>query len=171
MWRRELKHCFEKLKDKIIKTTHLTKFDHQLPLILSTHAHAVGIVAVILHGYDDGTERPIAHESKTLINTQRKYSPVEREGHVVIFGVKRFQKFLYGRKSEQITDNKFLISLFNSSNKFLVLTSLRIQRWNMLLILYGYVIKYRGTHQHKNADSRSRLPIGHDVELNKNYSK
>ena len=46
----------------------------------------------------DGIETPIAHASKTLTETQKRYSQIEREALAIVFGVKKFHQFLYGRK-------------------------------------------------------------------------
>ena len=47
--------------------------------------------AVLSHKMADGTERPIAYASCTLIASERNYSQLEKEGLACIFGINKFQ--------------------------------------------------------------------------------
>ncbi|KII72610.1 Transposon Tf2-11 polyprotein [Thelohanellus kitauei] len=117
-----------------------------------------------------GSERPIAHASKTLNDHQKQYSHLEREGLAVIFGLTKFNQFLYGREFGILVDNKALISLFSSNKDFPVLAFQRIHRWSLLLNAYRYTIQYRPTEKHTNADALSRRPKGPDYEFDKKLS-
>ncbi|KFD49043.1 hypothetical protein M513_10091 [Trichuris suis] len=66
IWMDEHQLAFERLKGKIAQATVLAHFREDLPLVLATDASQYGIGAVLLHRYADGTEKPIAHASKTL---------------------------------------------------------------------------------------------------------
>ena len=61
-----VKKGFNNLLHEIVNATTLAHFAAQLPLILATDVSHYGVEAVILHRYPDGSERPIAHASKTL---------------------------------------------------------------------------------------------------------
>lgn len=60
---------------------------------------------------DDGSELPIAFVSRTLTLAGRNYSHLDKEGLVMIFGVKKYHKFLYGRNFQIVTDHKPLLGL------------------------------------------------------------
>ena len=46
----------------------------------------------------DGKERPIAFALRTIKNSKRRYSQIKREAAGVIFGLKRFDKFMFGER-------------------------------------------------------------------------
>uniref|UniRef100_A0A5S6QK83 RNA-directed DNA polymerase n=1 Tax=Trichuris muris TaxID=70415 RepID=A0A5S6QK83_TRIMR len=165
VWTNEHQCAFERLKEKIANATLLVHFQEDLPVILATDASQHGVGAVLLHRYPDGTERPIAHASKTLSAQQKGYSQVEKEGLAIVFGVKKFHRYLYGRHFELLTDHKPLVSIFNPSKALPVMTAQRLQRWAITLMAYSFNIKYKSGAQHNNADALSRLPMGPDVEL------
>ena len=57
----------------------------------------VGIGAVLFYHYSDGSERPITNVSKTLTDTQCRYSQIHKKDLAVVFALKKYYQFLYGR--------------------------------------------------------------------------
>jgi len=108
----ECQESFEKIKETLTSTEVLAHYNPDVPLGLACDASGVGIGAVIYHKYEAGTERPIAYASKTLSDAERKYSQIEREALSIIFRVKKFHQFLYGRTFSLLTDHKPLITIF-----------------------------------------------------------
>ena len=116
----------------------------------------------MFHRYSDGSERPIANVSKTLTETQRRYSQTQKETLAIIFALHKFHHFLYGRKFILVTDHKPLTSLFGPNKATPTLAANRLARWALMLSQYHYTIEYRPTSHHGNADALSRLPVGPD---------
>ena len=44
---------------------------------------------------DDDSEKPVTYVSRTLTKPEKAHAQIEQEGLVIIFGVRRFHKFLY----------------------------------------------------------------------------
>ena len=153
------------MKDVLSSDTILAHFDPGIPIGIACDASSVRISAVLFHRYPDGSERPIGNASKTLTETQRKYSQVHKEALSVIFGLKKFHQFLFGRKFILVTDHKALLTLFSPSKGTPAVAANRLARWALILSQYDYTIEYRKTSDHGNADALSRLPQGEDFSF------
>lgn len=161
-WNDQCQKTFNDLLNEISNTTILVHFDNNLPLILSTDASYYGIGAVISHRFPDGSERPIAHASKTLTTAEQNYSQIEKEALSIVYGVKKFHQYLAGRSFILNTDHQPLLTIFNPRKSIPITTANRLQRWAIYLMGYNYVICYKPTRTHANADALSRLPLGYD---------
>ena len=107
----------------------------------------------------DGTEHPIAFASRTLSSSEKNYAQVEKEALGLIFAVKKFHQYLYGRMFSLITDHKPLLSILGPKTGIPSLAAARLQRWALLLSAYTYTIEYKNSSSHGNADALSRLPL------------
>ena len=137
----------------------LAHFDPALPIKLAADASAYGVGAVIAHVQPDGSEKPIAFASRTLTPSERNYAQIEKEALALVFGVKKFHQFLYGRKFSLVTDHKPLMAILGPKKGIPSLAAARLQRWAVLLSAYQYEIQFKPTQSHGNADALSRLPL------------
>lgn len=160
-WTNECQDAFLLLKNEVISATNLAHYDESKTLVLATDASSYGIGAV-LSQLDGDVETPIAYGSKTLTETQKNYSQIEREALSIIYGVTKFRQFLYGRKFVLLTDHEPLITIFSPEKNIPTMTAQRLQRWALTLMGFQYEIKYKKTSKHGNADALSRLPVGPD---------
>ena len=106
----------------------------------------------------DGTERPIAYASRTLTDAEKRYSQIEKEGLAIVFSVKKFHSYLFGRSFTIESDHQPLSFLFGEKKGIPSLASARIQRWALTLSAYSYTIRHKPGRTLGNADALSRLP-------------
>lgn len=161
-WDTKCQEAFDLTKKEMMSERILAHFDPQLPIILATDASPYAVGAVLSHIYPDGTERPIQFASQTLSRIQQKYSQIDKEAYGIIFGVKKFFYYLYGRNFTLYTDHRPLVQIFSPAKHLPTLTTTRMQHHALYLQTFRYDIKYKNTKDHANADAMSRLPISSD---------
>ncbi|XP_037303504.1 uncharacterized protein K02A2.6 [Manduca sexta] len=170
-WNEECEQTIKNIKGLLISSRVLAHYSSGLPLILTTDASTVGIGAVISHlvpesGGSEQTisrERPIAYASRSLNSAERNYSQIEKEALSIVFGIRKFHQYLYGRKFILRTDHKPLVYIFGEKAGIPVMTASRIQRWAILLAGYDYQIEYVPSDKN-GADALSRLPLPSNKE-------
>ncbi len=160
LWGAEQQEVFDMSKRLLVSAEVLVHFDPDKDLVLSCDASPYGVGAVLAHRMPDGSERPVAYASRSLAPAERNYSQLDKEGVAVVFGVKRFHQYLYGRSFDITTDHKPLLGLFGERRAIPHMASSRIQRWGLTLSAYQYKLLYRPGMASGNADGLSRLPVG-----------
>ncbi|KAK3748327.1 hypothetical protein QZH41_005512, partial [Actinostola sp. cb2023] len=158
-WKDQEQASFDKSKQLILSADVLVHYCTERELILQCDASPYGVGAVLSHRMPDGTDKPISFASRTLNPAERNYAQLDKEGLSVMFGIKKFHKYLYGRPFTIHTDHKPLVSLFNEKKQVPTTASPRVQRWSVTLRGYEYSIKFRAGSENGNADAFSRLPL------------
>ncbi|CAF4511126.1 unnamed protein product, partial [Didymodactylos carnosus] len=159
VWTPECQDSFEELKQKLITSPVISYPDFNYPFILQLDASDYGLGAILAQKVPtEGDEHVIAYASRTLSETERKYSPTERECLAIVWGTQHFRPYLEGRPFEVWTDHKSLVWLRNLKDP----TS-RLARWGMKLDAYDMVIKHRSGAANQNVDTLSRYPVQTEV--------
>ena len=158
-WSKECEAAFQAAKEGVASSSVLVHYNPSLPLRTAGDASAYGVGAVISHVMPDGSERPIAFTSRTLSASEKNYSQIEKEALSLVFGVTRFQNYLYGRPFTLVTDHKPLLTILGSKKGIPTLAAARLQRWAFILSAYQYQIEFKPTNAHSNADGLPRLPL------------
>ena len=158
-WNKECAAAFQAAKEGVTSSRVLVHYNLNLPIRMAGDASAYGVGAVISHVMPDGSEQPIAFASRTLSDSERNYSQIEKEALSLVFGVKRFQNYLYGRHFTLVTDHKPLLTILGCKKGIPALAAARLQRWAIILSAYHYDIEFKPTQAHSNADGLSRLPL------------
>lgn len=144
-WTKECETAFVKVKAKLMSNDVLAHFNPELSIGVSCDASPKGLGVVLFHRLPDGQERPIQFASKILTPTEQRYWQIEREGLSIIFGVKKFFKYLYGRKFIMITDHKPLLAIFGPKTGLPPLAATRLHHWSLYLSQFQYTVEYRNT--------------------------
>ena len=151
------KRSFDQLKDALSSDAVLVQYDPNLPIKIDTDASKGGLGAVISHIMPDGSERPIEYASRSLNKAEKNYGQIEKEALSLVWGVKKFHRYVYGRSFQLVTDHKPLLFLLGEHKQIPEMAVSRIQRWAVLLASYQYKLSFRSTLHHCNADMCSRF--------------
>ncbi|EYC07744.1 hypothetical protein Y032_0069g372 [Ancylostoma ceylanicum] len=157
IWTAECQEAFQRAKDALVSDLLLTHFDPSKEIVIAADASEYGIGAVISHRFPDGTEKAIQHASRSLTAAEKNYGQVEKEALAITFGVRKFHRYIYGRRFRLLTDHKPLLAIFGSKKGVPVYTANRLQRWALLLKNYDFTIEYTSTSNFGQADALSRL--------------
>lgn len=156
-WGKNQQLAFEELKQALTSKTVLAHFDPAVPVKLTVDASSIGISAILSHVYSSNVARPIAFASRTLSQSEKNYSQISKEALAIVYGVRKFHQYLYGRKFLLETDHQPLVAIFGSKKGIPLLAANRLQRYALILSGYTFEIKYVNTKLNI-ADFLSRLP-------------
>ncbi|KAK8773672.1 hypothetical protein V5799_011792 [Amblyomma americanum] len=149
-WDENAENSFGALKRKLMSAPLLRHPDFNLPFVMATDASKFAVGAV-LSQVIEGKEHPVAFASRQLSPTEQKYGATERECLAVVWAVKHFRCYLYGRKFKLVTDChplKWVMSVRDPSS--------RLARWNLHLQEYCFEVEHKSGKTHLNADALSR---------------
>ncbi|XP_058128391.1 uncharacterized protein K02A2.6-like [Anopheles ziemanni] len=158
-WNKQCNDSFKRVKEQVQSEKCLVHYTPELPVLLATDASPYGVGAVLSHVYPDGSERPIQFASQTLNRVQQKYMQVDKEAYAIVFGVRKFFQYLYGRKFTLLTDNQAITKIFAEQKGLPVMSALRMQHYATFLQSFEYNIRFRKSADHANADAMSRMPL------------
>jgi hypothetical protein len=131
----------------------LVPYSLDQPLRLTADQSLVGAGCVLAPVTEDGKEEPIAFASKSS-ERELRYPVHEREAAALIFGLKKFNKYLCAREFEIVTDNKPIAAKSEAHP----LAAPRLQHWGLLLSAHRYKILYKRSELVPHADFLSRCP-------------
>lgn len=151
-WSPECETSFIKIKNSLISPPILQypKLESTNTFILKTDASGFAIGSVLCNQ----DHRPVAYASRTLNKAEINYPTIEKELLSVVWSIKYFRPYLYGRKFIIETDHRPLIYLFNMSNP-----SSRLTKFRLLLEEYDFEIHYVKGKENVAADALSRIRI------------
>ena len=158
-WGPDQKKAFESTKAMLKSPTMLAHFDETAPVILACDASPVGVGCVLSIVDKNRDERPVAFYSRSLTETERRYSQTDREGLAVVAGLARFNYYLTGREFTIRTDHKPLLGMIGENKPLSLMASPRVTRWAMLLSGYKYKMEYVPGIKQGHCDGLSRLPM------------
>ncbi|KFD49838.1 hypothetical protein M513_09305 [Trichuris suis] len=157
-WSDKEQAAFEAAKELLTAGSVLAHFDGSKPLLLACDASDYGLGAV-LSQMEAGQEKVVAYASRTMSKTERNYAQIDKEALALMYGVKKFHQYLFGRHFTALTDHKPLLGLLATGKPTPAVMTTRMLRWRILLTAYDIRLVYRSGKAMGHADGLSRLPL------------
>lgn len=154
-WHEEQQVAYEALKRLIAEDVMLMFPDVTKPYNVTTDASDYAIGAVLSQTDEESKlERPILFISKSLDETQTRYSVTEKELYAIIYALEKFRAHIYGKEFYVYTDHRALLWLCGKKD-----VSGRLARWSYKISEYARSIRFIQGKQNKVADALSRAPF------------
>ena len=151
VWVDALERSFVILKKLLSSNPVLRLPDLSREFILQTDASEVGLGACLLQDFD-GQKSPVAYASKKLTKSELNYSVIEKECLALVWAIRKFHVYLYGKDFILETDHQPLVYLRQSK-----MENGRLVRWALALQPYECKIRAIKGSQNVCADYLSRL--------------
>ena len=145
IWETNQDKAFENLKSILVNKPILQYPDFKKTFIVTCDA--------VLSQGKIGTDLPISFASRTLNKAEKNYSATEKEMLAIVWAIKHFRPYLFGRKFIVVTDHKPLIWLFRVKDP-----GSRLLKWRIKLEEFDFEIIYKSGKMNTNADALSRFP-------------
>lgn len=142
--------AFQTLKEALEKVSSLSWFDPHKKCKIFTDASAYGLGCCLLQ--DD---RPVAYASRSLSDTEKRYSVIEKEFLGTVFALTKFRRLILFTDCTVHTDHKPILGLLKKPIDSL---PTRIQRWTMIVQGFNITVEYVQGASNFLADALSRNP-------------
>ncbi|XP_075723228.1 uncharacterized protein LOC142765681 [Rhipicephalus microplus] len=150
-WTTTHEKAFAKLKECISSPPVLRLPDLTKEFILRTDASDTSLGAVLLQSHE-GTLHPIAYASRKLLPRESSYSTIERECLALVWGIQKFNIYLYGVPFLVQTDHQPLQYIKQAKQ-----LDSRVLRWSLLLQEYQFRVEHIKGSENVGADYLSRV--------------
>lgn len=151
-WSDECERSFLLLKEALMNPPVLDypDFSENNSFILQTDSSGYAVGSVLCNG----NGKPIAYASRSLGKSELNYPIIEKELLAIVWSVKYFRPYLYGRKFVVKTDHRPLLYLFNMTDP-----SSRLTKFRLCLEEYDFEVEYIKGKENVQADALSRIVI------------
>ena len=145
---------FLKIKEEFRSTNILKTFSIDRKTYLTTDASNYGIGAILWQKEAEGNEAIIGAASRSLNETEQRYSNIKKEALGVVWGLEKLYYYICGAPVVVETHHKPLVQLLES--KEVEKVPLRIQRYRLRLMKYNVQIVHNSGKHNEAADALSR---------------
>ncbi|EPB67394.1 hypothetical protein ANCCEY_13514 [Ancylostoma ceylanicum] len=141
-WTSKQQTAFDKLKKALWSELNLAHYDPRQKIVVAADSCDYGIGCRL----------------------RNNHSHIEKEALGIVFAVKKFHKYVFGRKFLLETNHKPLLAIFGDKKGVPVYSANRLMRWATILLGYNFDIEYVNTTKFGQADGLSRLMQKHHME-------
>ena len=125
IWHKKHDKAFQEAKKLVSTAPVLAHYDADKPVKLYCDASPRGVGACLMH-IIDGQEKPVAYASRTLTPAEVNYAQIEREALAIVFAVRKFHQYLYGRQFTLVTDHRPLCRILGHDQGIPTLAAARM---------------------------------------------
>jgi transposase InsO family protein len=162
MWTQDTKEVFSALTDMVTNCSTMYFVDPDLPLYLHTDASDYGIGGYLFQIIDE-VEKPIAFISKSLVDSQLRWSTIQKEAYSIFYCCKELDYLLRDRQFILRTDHDNLRFIHDSSNSMVI-------RWFLALQELDFLLEHIAGVKNIIADALSRLCANYMKDLPKEFT-
>ena len=148
-WESEQQNAFEAIKQVIMTLPVLAYIDKTKKHTIQCDASKKGLGAVLLQ-----QSKPVMYVSRSLTETEQRYSNIERELLPIVFALERLNQYTFGRTITVQSDHQPLQSIWKKS---IVSARPRLQRLLLRLAHYDINIEFLWGKENVIADALSRV--------------
>ena len=148
-WESKQQSAFEAIKQVIMTLPVLIYFKKTKKYTIQCDASKKGLGAVLLQ-----QSKSVMYMSRTLTETEQRYSNIERELLVIVFALERLNHYTFDRTVTVQSDHQPLQSIWKES---IVSASPRLQRLSLRLAHYNLNIQFLRRKENMIADALSRV--------------
>lgn len=143
--------AFRTLKKCISSNPILQMPDFSKMFILQTDASEDGLGAALTQEFA-GKHHPVMYASKKLLPREKKYSTIERECLALVWAIRKFMTYLYGREFVVQTDHQPLVYINHAKY-----SNNRVMRWALFLQNFRFRVIAVAGKDNVLADYLSRM--------------
>ena len=104
-WDTKQESAYRSLKAYLSNPPILKLPDNSKTFVLKTNSSNVGVAAILMQEHD-GVMHPIAFASRKLLSREKIYSAIELECLAIVWGIHKFQLYLYGTNFDIQIDHR-----------------------------------------------------------------
>lgn len=158
-WSEQHIQAWTRLRDNLLKSPILCKFDPKKKLYLATDCSNIGLGAVLYHLDSVGNMRVISYLSHKLTSNEKNWPIYTRECYAIFFAVNKLRSYIDRSHGSLtiFTDHQPLLWILHAKG-------IRVAAWAIIMQDIHYEIKYTPGKTHYVPDALSRVPcIQHGV--------
>ena len=115
MWGPAQATTFQEIKNKLARPTTLALYSLDTPTKIAADASAYGLGLVLLQ-QQSGTWKPVAFASRSMTDTEKRYSQIEKEALALVWACEKFSDYVIGKAILLETDHKLLVPHLGKTN-------------------------------------------------------
>ncbi|XP_052754766.1 uncharacterized protein LOC128201532 [Galleria mellonella] len=146
----EASESFESIK-KDIANAALVAIDDTQMFTVETDASDHALAATLSQN-----GRPVAFFSRSLTDSERNHSSIEKEASAIVESLRKWRHHLIGKHFLLITDQQSVSFMFNQKHTSKIKNE-KIERWRLELSCFKFDIVYRPGRQNIVSDALSRV--------------